>query len=92
MQVKKILIKNRSASVSSGCLVGLHRHFTNFTPFNKYTQTATLNPECDPSFDTIADDLLANVLFVRKTPKYDRLKDSDLINHPYVRDVLLKNW
>ena len=31
-----------------------------------------------------AKDLLSNVLLVLKTPKYERLKDSQLIKHPYI--------
>ena len=72
-------------------VVDLGRRFANFTPFNKYSQSGSLDPESDPSLDA-ADDLLDNVLLVRKTPKYDRLKDSSLIQHPYIRDVLLNNW
>lgn len=37
-------------------------------------------------------DLLDNVLIVRKTPKYERLKDSEYIKHPYIQDILIKNW
>ena len=37
-------------------------------------------------------DLFKNVLIVRKTPKYQRLKDSEFIKHPYIQDVLLQNW
>jgi hypothetical protein len=39
-----------------------------------------------------AKNLFSNVLLVRKTPKYFRLKDSEEIQHPYVKDVLLENW
>lgn len=42
--------------------------------------------------DPTADNLLSDVLLVRKTPKYDRLKDSDLINHPYIQGKLINNW
>jgi hypothetical protein len=31
-----------------------------------------------------AKDLLKNVLLVKKTPKYDRLKDTEMIKHPYI--------
>jgi hypothetical protein len=31
-------------------------------------------------------------LLVKKTPKYDRLKNSTLIEHPYIQNILLKNW
>lgn len=37
-------------------------------------------------------DLLDNVLIVRKTPKYERLKDTESIKHPYIQDILIKNW
>ena len=37
-------------------------------------------------------ELFRNVLLVRKTPKYFRLKDTELIEHPYIRDVLLNIW
>jgi len=36
--------------------------------------------------------MFKNVLLVRKTPKYLRLKDTEVIEHPYIRDVLLQNW
>lgn len=39
-----------------------------------------------------ASDLFKNVLIVRKTPRYFRLKDTEYINHPYIRDVLLGGW
>ena len=29
-------------------------------------------------------DLLSDVLLVKKTPKYDRLKNSKFIEHPYI--------
>lgn len=73
-------------------IVEVSRRFANFTPFNKYSQTSSLSAESDPSLDSSTDHLLDNVLLVRKTPKYDRLKDSELIEHPYIRDILLKNW
>lgn len=31
-----------------------------------------------------AKDLLRDVLLVKKTPKYDRLKDTEMIKHPYI--------
>ena len=37
-------------------------------------------------------DLLKNVLLVKKTPKYERLKNSKFIEHPYIQDVLIHNW
>ena len=38
-------------------------------------------------------DLLRNVLIIRKTPRYERLKDnSAAINHPYVQNVLINGW
>ena len=42
--------------------------------------------------DPSADDLLRDVLLVKKTPKFDRLKDSDLIDHPYIKGKLMGNW
>jgi hypothetical protein len=39
-----------------------------------------------------AKDLLKDVLLVKKTPKYDRLKDTEMIKHPYIQDVLINNW
>lgn len=39
-----------------------------------------------------AKDLLKDVLLVKKTPKYDRLKNSEMIKHPYIQDVLINNW
>lgn len=39
-----------------------------------------------------AKDLLRDVLLVKKTPKYDRLKDTEMIKHPYIQDVLINNW
>lgn len=42
--------------------------------------------------DPTADDLLSDVLLVRKTPKFDRLKDSELIDHPYIQGKLINNW
>lgn len=70
----------------------IKRRFGNFTPFNKYSQGGMLDQENDPKLDEAARHLFDNVLLVRKTPKYDRLKDSPLIQHPYIRDVLLNNW
>ena len=37
-------------------------------------------------------ELLSDVLLVQKTPRYERLKDGEIINHPYVQDVLIHNW
>lgn len=37
-------------------------------------------------------DLLDDVLLVRKTPKFDRLKSSPLLENAYVKDVLMNNW
>ena len=31
-----------------------------------------------------SQDLLRDVLLVKKTPKYDRLKNSEFIKHPYI--------
>ena len=33
------------------------------------------------------------MLIIRKTPRYERLKDKpEAINHPYVQNVLIKGW
>ena len=41
---------------------------------------STMNPDLASPYS----DLLDNVLLVKKTPKYDRLKDTALIKHPYI--------
>lgn len=38
------------------------------------------------------DGILSNVLIVKKTPRYERLKNTPMMEIPYVKDVLLKNW
>lgn len=34
--------------------------------------------------DQEAKDLFKNVLLVKKTPKYERLKDEEIVKHPYI--------
>jgi len=42
---------------------------------------------------TTSKGLLRNVLIIRKTPRYERLKDNAAaINHPYVQNVLINGW
>ena len=38
------------------------------------------------------DGILSDVLIVKKTPRYERLKNTPMMEIPYVKDVLLKNW
>ena len=37
-------------------------------------------------------DLLDNVLLIRKTPKYERLRGSEKIENSYIQDNLLNGW
>ena len=37
-------------------------------------------------------DLLDDVLLVRKTPKFNRLKASPMLQNAYVKDVLMNTW
>ena len=45
---------------------------------------AELDFQSDEENSSEGLELLKNVLLVRKTPKYERLKDSELIKHPYI--------
>jgi len=62
-------------------------------PFNRFAQTDTqFTPDCNPLDDKSMDNLLSDVLLVRKTPKYDRVKDTRLMGHAYIKEKLLDSW